>query len=1154
MTAICRVLLSTGLCLSSISLVLIPSAYAQQNTSAVSGTVTSSAGAAVAGASVSALDERSGFVRDTMTTVAGTYSFPAVEAGVYTVTFKNAGFKTTVAKGIAAGTARRSVLNVSLESGDASVTVQMLGAPNQLMEGQSSVLGSEFSPKALADTPLFVRGDLRNFEMFVTWLPGVTNGLLQTDIAGGLRRGKEVLIDGAPATSAANGGVVTPFPTSGQLSEFRLLTNSLPAEFGRTSGGVEVWVARRGFNSPRGEVFEILRNDALDAAGWGVNSFGRQKPKLRQNEFGFQLGGPVFVPEVYDGRNRSFFNVSLNDYKQNDVNVTTAITIPTLAMRAGDFSRLVNAAGQQIPIYNPATLTDKGNGLQRDVFPNNKIPASLFSTVSKNVQAYLPEPANNGLTNNYLGRVTSALTRYAWGAKGDQVLNSHSRLSLFAVVQKNDASSAGPLPGVLSNGNRQYEHSQMYRVNFETSMKADSANQLTFAYTRSRNFWDRQPDQILNWSQQLGLKGVDNGGSSSFPVVNFTNGFASLGRSTDLETRGGRYDRTLSLGDAATRIRGRHELKMGFDLRLGRSYQNPLNDNGVQGVFNFAASQTASPSALGTTGNSYASFLLGAVDSASRVFTSLAPDYRTAYGAVFLQDNFRFSRRLTITAGLRYDLPFSRWDNNKTYSSFDPNAINPGAGGRKGALAIAGTGAGRTGDIEFGTVDKTEFGPRLGAAFQLNDKTVLRGGWGLLYANGNGLTASGCPLCNLGSTSLIQRTSNGLQEAFFWDNGLTPQASFRQPPVVDPSLANGGPVVYINPNNGQAPRFQNYSFNIQRQLPMGVLLDVAFAGNHGTRLSGPLPLNQVDPKYLAQGALLRLQITDPKVKAAGFSVPYAGFTGTLAQALRPYPQYTDITDPYSATLHSDYKSLQIKADKRAGSLFVEANYTYSRATSNGASSMVLTNLLAPQNQYADAQDTRSIDDIPQVLNLVYSWDLPVGRGKRFMGNSKGIVAALAGGWTLAAQQLYRSGNLLLVTAPDTLGSGVLFSARTAPNVTGQPFRTSTDAGSLDPNNPASRFINPAAFSIAPAFTFGNAPNLIDDVRNPGILIENFSAIKRTFIGERLNIEYRVDVQNLLNRNLFGNINTNLSDAAGFGRATGVLIQPRIIQMGLKLAF
>ena len=248
MTAICRVLLSTGLCLSSVSLVLIPSAYAQQNTGAVSGTVTSSAGAAVAGASVSALDERSGFVRDTATTIAGTYSFPAVEAGVYTVTFKNAGFKTTVAKGITAGTARRTVLNVSLESGDPSVTVQTPGAPNQLMEGESSVLGSEFSPKALGDTPLFVRGDLRNGEMFVTWLPGVTNGLLQTNIAGGLRRGKEVLIDGASATSAANGGVVTPFPTSGQLSEFRLVTNSLPAEFGRTSGGVEVWVARRGFN------------------------------------------------------------------------------------------------------------------------------------------------------------------------------------------------------------------------------------------------------------------------------------------------------------------------------------------------------------------------------------------------------------------------------------------------------------------------------------------------------------------------------------------------------------------------------------------------------------------------------------------------------------------------------------------------------------------------------------------------------------------------------------------------------------------------------------------------------------------------------------------------------------------------------------------
>lgn len=1154
MTANWRVLLSTGLCLSLASFVLSFPAFAQLNTSAISGVVSGSDGKGITGASVSARNEAAGYTQETKTFESGVYSFPALAAGTYTVTFTNTGSKTVVAKGLEVGVARRSVLNARLEAG--SGTIEAASIPNQGLEGDSSVLASQFSPRIMADTPLFVRGDLRNAETFVTWLPGVVNGVAETDIAGGMRRGKEVLIGGATATSAAGGGTVSPFPTGGQLSEFRLLTNSLPAEFGRTSGGVEVWEPRRGYNSPHGELFEYLRNDTLDAAGWAVNSARLQKPKLRQNEYGFALGGPVFIPEIYNGRNKSFFNVSLNDYKQNDVNVSTLLTIPTVAMRNGDFSRLVNAAGKPVLIYDPATLQDRGTGagLQRDPFTDNKIPPSRFSAVSNNVQGYLPTPTNNQVTNNYLGHVKSALTRYAWGARGDQILNSYRRLSVFAEVQKNDADTVGPLPGVLSNGNRQYAHSQMYRVTYQTNKEVDSSNQVTFGYTRARNFWDRQPDQVLDWSKQLGLTGIDNGGSSSFPVVNFTNGYASLGRYTDLETRGGIYDRTMSLTDVMTKIRGRHEIKAGFDARLGRNFQSPLNDNGVQGVFNFANTQTALPSALGTSGDGFASFLLGQVDSASKVYTSLAPDYRTAYTAGFIQDTFRFSPKLTITAGLRYDLPFSRWDNNNTYSSFSPTLANPAAGGIKGAIATAGKSNGHTGAIEFGTVDKAEIGPRIGLAYQLNGKTVIRAGWGILYANGNGLTASACSLCNLGATSVIQRTSNGLTQAFFWDQGLTPPATFRQPPQVDPSFANGGPATYIDPNNGQAPRFQNYSANVQRQLPMGVLLDVAFAGNHGTRLSGPQPLNQVDPKYLAQGALLGLQITDPKVKAAGFALPYAGFTGTLAQALRPYPQFTDITDPYAANLHSDYKALQIKAEKRMGDLAVEANYTYSRATSNGASSMAQTNLLAPQNQYnLTGQQGRSIDDIPQVFNLLYSYELPVGHGKKFLGSSKGILGAVVGGWSVSAQQLYRSGNLLLVTAPNTLGAGVLFAANTQPNLTGSAIRSGTDAGSLDPNNPTNRWLNPAAFSLAPALTLGNAPALNNDVRNPGIMIENFAAGKQTRLREGLSLNYRVEVQNLFNRDLFGNINTNLS-SPGFGRATGVMIQPRFMQMSLKLAF
>ncbi len=335
---------------------------------------------------------------------------------------------------------------------------------------------------------------------------------------------------------------------------------------------------------------------------------------------------------------------------------------------------------------------------------------------------------------------------------------------------------------------------------------------------------------------------------------------------------------------------------------------------------------------------------------------------------------------------------------------------------------------------------------------------------------------------------------------------------------------------------------------------MGVLFDVGFLGNYGTRESGPQPLNQVSPNYLSLGSLLGQPINSPAVVAKGFKVPYPGFTGTLAQSLRPYPQFGDITNPYAANLHSDYKALVLKAQKRTGALAMEVNYTLSRATTDGAASVTLTDLLAPQNQYSPGNvTTRQVDDIPNVFNLLLSWDIPVGKGKRFMSSSNGVVNALISGWTLATQETYRSGTLLLITAPNTLGSGVLFAPITLPNATGAAVRTSTDAGSLDPNNPTSRWLNPGAFSVAAPFTLGNGAQLYGTARNPMFLVENFSAVKRTYLRETMNVEYRVDIFNLFNRNEFGNINASVGDP-DFGRPAGTQLAPRFIQMALKFGF
>jgi hypothetical protein len=469
-----------------------------------------------------------------------------------------------------------------------------------------------------------------------------------------------------------------------------------------------------------------------------------------------------------------------------------------------------------------------------------------------------------------------------------------------------------------------------------------------------------------------------------------------------------------------------------------------------------------------------------------------------------------------------------------------------------GALAYAGKGDGRTGDKRFGDVDWKQFGPRIGLAYLLSQTMVLRAGYGIHYSGGNGSMLGGCTLCALGSSAVIERTSNGFDPALAWDDGLTAQAGFRRPPVIDPSFANDGPVYFLGSDEGKSPRFQNWSLSLQRQLPGKFVVDLAYSGMRATRLSGPYPMNQLDPQYLALGDLLPLSINDPRVTAAGHTRPYPSFTGTLAQALRPYPQYLDISDLFSPRYKADFHALIVKAEKRYSLLTVLANYTFSKATSTVSSSQAATETLAPQDAYnLDNEHGLQLFDIPHAVNLVYTIDLPFGRNSQ-----SGLVRGILGGWTVAATHQYRSGTLLSVNAPNTLGDGVLFSARTRPNVTGQPFRTSTGADSLDPldpNNPESRWLNPDAFAAPAPYTLGNAANFYNDVRNPSFFSENLSIVKRIPLKETLNVEYRVDVWNLLNRNLFGNINTDLS-SPGFGLATGSMLAPRFVQMALRLNF
>jgi hypothetical protein len=532
-------------------------------------------------------------------------------------------------------------------------------------------------------------------------------------------------------------------------------------------------------------------------------------------------------------------------------------------------------------------------------------------------------------------------------------------------------------------------------------------------------------------------------------------------------------------------------------------------------------------------------------------------DARYGYQALFFQDTWKMTRRLTLTYGLRWDIGLSREDRNGVQATFDPTVINP-ATGTPGSIVFVGTeGENRIGRARFGEVYLTDFGPRIGLAYRLTDKTVIRGGYGIFYSASNGLIGGACFPCTFGVSARPERVSDGFNAALNWDGGFVPPPGYIPPPNFSPAFANNQSVTRLLPEDGRHARINQWSFNIQHELPGAVLFDIGYVGSYTDRLNSRVAFNQVDPKYLSQAHLLGLPITHPDVVAAGFRKPYPSFpdTGRLAQALRPYPQFLDISSNYNALGSSRYNGMVLKMEKRYSSLSLLGSYVFSRAQMYRGADASNCGCIQPQNAY-DYSVERGIhtNDLPHVVNIITAWDLPFGKGRKFLSSSGGFVNALVGGWTLSGAQQYRSGNLLRVTVPNGLNA-ILFNRDIRPNaVAGVDRRLDIDRTSLDPDNPATKWFNAAAFTLPATNSFGNAAVFYNDLRNPPVFVENLGIVKRTAIGERANVELRGDVSNLFNRTLFGNINTNLAQPNDYGRPTGVMIGPRIVQLALRINF
>ena len=1153
-----------------LSLVLLLGLFplaAQTVLGTITGRVYDPTGSSVPDATITATNTGTNVAYRGITNESGNYVIQQLPVGNYDVAVEAKGFHRNIRKAVPLNVAQTVTLDVTLEVGAVEQAVEVT-ADVSTIQTSTSDLGTIINRNKLVDLPLFVSGGVRNLEQFIFLAPGVTGDTGNTQISGSPNRAKEVLVDGIASTGVESGGVIpgATRPSVETIAEFKLLRAGFNAEYGRTGGGVQIFVTRSGTNDLHGSVFDYLRNEKLDARGF----FQGTRPINKQNEFGAVLGGPVVIPKLYNGRNKTFFFAVYGGFRFRQGAPNSLQSLIPEDFRSGDFSALLDpvrsnnrlagtplrdaqnnlvldALGREIlvgAIYDPATTRQVGGRFVRDAFLGNRIPANRISSVTRNVVGQLPATINSGLFNNFISVGRGATDENQGNLKIDHLFSDRNRMSVYFYRDILEAQDPVLIPGPASPNRATSSRNIWGRVTHDFVFTPSLLSHLTLGYTRFVTTIESY-SVGQDWPNRLGLQGVGTGPDSYFPCIDFiASGYRSLG-DQNCNGRVKQTNNNIQLLESVSWTRGAHSFKFGGDYRWLET--NAIDNYRSGGVFQFNALETALPN-ITQTGSALASFLLGTVDRGQQAVYGYFPRNRYQYLALYAQDDWKVTSRLTINYGLRYDIYFPRYEKNDSLSNLDPNLPNPAAGGRPGALEFLGDGPGRTGRKSFADTYWKNFAPRLGFAYQLNSKTALRSAYGIYYALGN---------ANAGLRDSIQMSNGwivnpvftsqdvGVTPAFNWDQGF-PQ-NFTRPPVIDPSAANGNDLRVVGRNDGRPPYFQNWSFTVEREIVPRVNIELTYLGTKGSRQgSGLVKLNEVDPRYLSLGTLLTQNINSQAARDAGIPIPWAGFNGSVAQALRPFPQYQDIqrrSDPSgSSTYHAFQTQFSVRAWK---GLDIQAAYTFAKTISD-------SDILAGGGPTGQTTYNRRLEkaiattDVPHVFALAYSYELPWGQGRHWL-NEKGVLDAVLGGWTVTGIHQYSTGTPLVLSVNNGLP---LFNAVLRPDVVAGAQRKNN----VENFDPARDFwINPAVFQVPGAFRFGTAARSYTDLRNANNLTENFGLLKRFALTEGVHLQFRAEFFNALNRVVFGGIQTNRSNA-NFGRVTSQANNPRQGQLALRLDF
>lgn len=1138
-------------------LTTVLASHAQSFTGGLRGVVTDSSGAALQHAALTLTDDATHQVRTTSTDSIGAYSFNELRPSTYTLHIAATGFSATDRTSIQLATQDFLTLDVALTVGAAHDVVRV-SAEATLVDSSTASVSTTLTQQQLLDLPILGRNPYMSVKvsgLFInTGNPQFVrfadqNGTTQTSVAGGPVGSNQYEIDGIPITDTNNRPIA--IPTIEAIQDVKVQANTYDAQVGRTGGAVFNTLLRSGSNTYHGSVFGATRQTDWLANDFFAKQQGIPRPDSPYYNWGASLGGFLFIPHVYDGRKKTFFYIASEGYIQTSP-YTEQFAVPTERERNGDFSQSYNPDGTLDVIYNPnETYTDSFGVTHRTPYAGNVI--TNLSTVGKNIASYYPLPqvaAPTGQTNftgtddvrDHAQEVTVKLDQQIfpwWNVSGSYI---------FYEALQPLGNPLGTLPGSYSYT----YHRQVDALQFNSTWILNPTTVLTARYGNNRF-----PNLIAEVSQGFNpsVLGFPTSLTSQlqanfFPTI-FLSNFSQLGQNTS------QLDdwKSQTLSATLTKSAGKHNLSFGTEYR--RLRLNFVDVSDAPGTYNFSGVFTQDfPSAVSDgTGSDLADLLLGYPVSGDVETTTPLKTYAD-YFALFAQDDFRLSRRLTLNLGLRYESETGlKEDNNHLAVGFDRTATTQLSSNTPmtGGILFAGVN-GNPRDI--GNLSRLKLAPRLGASYQLTHKTVLRGGYGILYAplryDPTAALAPGYTQYTpyVASNDNDQTPVNVLDNPF--PNGI------EKPAGNSAGLLTGvGGSVTSYDQHFKAPRVQQFSVGVERELPGRIALDAEYVGSRSTNLSPgstgstPVNYNQLNPSNFSLGlATLSSSVANPYYGNGGTGV-IGSPTVAQSQLLRPFPQFSSV-NLLASSSYADYNALLIKAERRVGrGLNVVSSFTWSRnrdasfATSNSIQS---PSAQSPQNIYnLRAEYGYSINNVPYRFSAGATYDLPFGHGERFVANSR-ITNLIVGNWQLSVIPTFQAGFPVTIKQSSNPNSAVVGNGVQRPNlVAGVPLGTK---GSL--KSRLNGYINPNAFTASTALTFGDAPRTLS-LRGPGFANWDLALFKNVTVRERVNVQFRAESFNAFNTPQFNGPNTSFGSSS-FGQITSDANFPRYIQLGLRVAY